>query len=131
MEKLTPRLNTENIRNVRQNIFRKNSSDPYLANSRTITDVITDMDHHPYTRWFRGVYYFPSPIVFEREAGWRKLNNRCYNIISPIEKEEIPHHCWEAPCSTVYPCHPQYLDRRSNQAELDVMLNNACIVQYR
>lgn len=33
----------------------------------------TDMDHHPYTRFFRGVYDNPRPVVHSRHAGVRSV----------------------------------------------------------
>jgi hypothetical protein len=51
--------------------------------------VVNDMDHHPYTRCFRGVYYSSEPIVMEREAGWRPLHNKCYNPGMVVKKRPL------------------------------------------
>lgn len=88
MSDLTANINRHSVESIREEI-KKKISGPYFANSQTVNNVVTDMDHHPYTRWFRGVYYYPDPIVIEREAGWRPLDNRCYSIISPPREE--PH----------------------------------------
>jgi len=128
---LTAERNEKSIEHVRSMIRNKTQSSPYLANNKSVLPVVTDMDHHPYTRFYRGVYYYPDPIIFEREAGWRNVNNACYNLNAPPQEEEMPQHCYEAPCSTVFPCYPQYLTKYSDRDRLDVMINNACVVQYR
>lgn len=131
MDNLTPIQNTENINYIRRQIERKTSSNPYLANNNTILKTVTDMDHHPYTRWYRGVYYYPDPIVMEREAGYRKLENQCYAVNPPPITEKQPSHCFEAACSIQYPCYPEYLQKFADKEALDIMLNKACIVEYR
>lgn len=114
-----------------RNIINKKINGPYLANNKSVLKSVTDQDHHPYSRYFRGVYYFPDPIVFEREAGWRPIHNNCYEMVIPREPDPEPNHCFEAPCTTTFPCYPQYLAKYSDKNALDVMINNACIVQYR
>lgn len=120
----------KSIDSVRSSIERKIRG-PYLANNKTVLNSVTDQDHHPYTRYFRGVYYFPDPIVMEREAGWRPIHNNCYDMVIPRQPETNPHHCYEAPCTTTFPCYPQYLTKYADKNALDVMINNACVVQYR
>jgi len=161
MDNLTPEFNTQNVNYIRKQIEQKTSDRPYFANNNTVTHTVTDMDHHPYTRWYRGVYYYPEPIVFEREAGYRRLENNCYNLSIPsevgrgalatsrggsgsgrggspdpdpqlpLEKPNDPRHCFEAACSIQYPCYPEYLQKFADKDALDIMLNKACIVQYR
>jgi hypothetical protein len=116
---------------VRQEISRKNSSIPYLANNIAVTNVVTDYDHWPYNRWYRGVYYYPEPIVAEREAGWRPIHNSCYSVNIPPEPEPQPHNCFEVACSTTLPCYPEYLSKETDKSALNVMINKACIAQYR
>lgn len=130
MDTLTAKLNEQSIESVRRQIAQKISR-PYLANNQTVLNSVTDMDHHPYTRWFRGVYYYPDPIVMEREAGWRPIRNYCYDLVMPNFPEEQPHHCFEAPCTTTFPCYPQYLTKYADNDALSIMINNACITQYR
>lgn len=128
---LTPDMNEKSIEHVRAMINKKNNNNPYFATQSTITPVMTDMDHHPYTRFYRGVYYYSDPIIFEREAGWRQQHDSCYEVNIPQEQEKQPQHCYEAACSTIFPCYPQYLTKFADRENLDVMVNNACIVQYR
>jgi hypothetical protein len=130
MSNITPIINEDNIENIRQEIAKKING-PYFASQHTVNKITTDMDHHPYSRWFRGVYYYPEPIVLEREAGWRTRNDNCYNVITPMPESKQPEHCFEVPCSTILPCYPKYLTKYADKDSLDIMINNACINQYR
>jgi len=133
MNELTPLLNQHNVDAVREMIKQKKSPNPYFATVGTASDVITDFDHFPYNRYFRGVYSSPTPIVIEREAGFRPRHDRCYSVETPPsrEKSPYPNHCFETSCSTVFPCYPSYLAKYSDRDALNVQLNKACIVQYR
>ena len=131
---MTPCINQYNVENAQAAIARKKSSAPFYATSETVLGAVTDMDHTPYSRFFRGVAEFSEPVVMEREAGWRTVNNGCYSAGCEGEKSEkdsYPNHCFEAPCSTVYPCYPKYLHKYRDRAALDVQLNRACTMQYR
>jgi hypothetical protein len=76
-------INFHNIKNVRQQILRKNMCDlPYIPTMKEAKQVITDYDVFPYNRYFRGVTRSPDPIIAEREAGNRHRNDGCYNISS-------------------------------------------------
>jgi hypothetical protein len=123
---LTARLNDTSIEAIRKGISKKISSSPYLANNNTVRSSITDMDHQPYDRFFRGVYYYPDPIIFEREAGFRPLNNTCYKTAQQLKPDEEPLHCFEAACSTIFPCRPS-----PEKEKLETSIHNECIVQYR
>ena len=123
---LTVKLNERSIESVRRAIGRKVSGMPYLANNNTVKSSITDMDHQPYERFFRGVYYYPDPIIFEREAGYRPVINGCYNSVAAVQSDEDPKHCFESACSTIFPCRPS-ADAEKNE----LAINNECIVQYR
>jgi len=95
---------TTNINYVRHQISRKlNYNIPYYASRDITSNIITDMDHFPYKRYFRGVYHEQSPVIMEREAGFRPRNDSCYTQIS-IPNPSNPDYCWEYPCSTVKPC---------------------------
>ena len=42
---------------IKKQIERKNNYNiPYYATKNSVTKTMTDMDHFPYTRYFRGVY---------------------------------------------------------------------------
>lgn len=129
--RLTPLLNEQNIESVKKMIEMKKGVRPFYATTENTLSVLTDMDHFPYNRYFRGVAHFPEPVVMEREAGWRPLQPSCYGINKPPETQPYPQHCFQMPCSTVYPCYPQYMQKYSDKEFLDLTLNKACIVQYR
>ena len=128
---LNKSLTDKNITSVRDQIHLKKGWKPYFGTQQNSKSIVTDIDHFPYTRFFRGVYYSSNPVVFEREAGWRPTRNSCYGPINCNTDSPYPNHCFESACSTVYPCYPQYLQKISDRDALNVQLNRACIVQYR
>lgn len=130
---LTPILNQNNIERVREMIKRKKESSPFYATSEDLANVITDYDHFPYTRYYRGVYTSSSPIVAEREAGYRPRFDRCYGIKVPPCREAVPYpdHCFQTAGSTVFPCYPEYLDKYGRHDTINIQLNNACINETR
>jgi hypothetical protein len=124
----TAKINQYNIQNVQRQISKKISPNVFYANGNDVLGVITDHDVQPYNKWFRGISYFPNPIIAERESGYRKVHNQCYNNIRPIEKDKQPENCFEAPCSTTFRCFPKK-DDEYKQRELNN--DKLCIVQYR
>ena len=84
---LTPYINKSNIGIIREQIAAKISHCPYYATSQVAMSVITDQDHFPYSRYFRGVPTFSRPVVFEREAGWRNIDNQCYQQSCCVDPE--------------------------------------------
>lgn len=124
-------INRGNVRNVRAQIVEKKMSRPYHATICDADQVLTDYDTFPYPRWWRGVAGLSEPVVAEREAGWRPRRDPCYRLNNAVEESPYPNHCFEAACSTVFPCYPPYLTKYADRESLNVMLNNACIVQYR
>lgn len=128
----TPIINDVNVDNVRQQIALKKGYQPYLATDNQASQVLTDYDTFPYPRWFRGIPESSQPVVAEREAGWRPRHDDCYKVLQPKGPDRrYPNHCFEAACSTVFPCYPEYLQKFSDREALNVILNKACIVQYR
>jgi hypothetical protein len=112
---------------IREQIIQKLKYDrPYYATNRTVGNVVTDFDDFPYNRWYRGKYESDKPIIIEREAGYRHVEKNCY-ITKPELKKEYPRHCFEAPCSTVYPCMPEQFKKYADQEAMNIMLNRACI----
>jgi len=99
---------------------------PYYATNQTVGKTTTDFDNFPYDRWYRGSYTNPKPVIIEREAGYRFVENNCYRDKIVYEKN-YPEHCFETACSVVYPCYPQYLRKYADQNKLDVMLNRTCV----
>jgi len=115
-----------NQKNIEFAKYLKNSSNIYYANQNDVRQVITDFDHFPYQRFYRGVHTSEHPIIIEREAGYRKLEPSCYKE-KLVTKSEYPKHCFEGPASVVYPCYPDYLRKYSDKAELEIMLNRVCV----
>ena len=129
---LTPEINSLNIFSVRSQIANKNSSEPHYATAANARSILTDFDTFPYPRWFRGDYTSSEPVVAEREAGWRQRADPCYKVNPPPSDEgAYPNHCFEAACSTVYPCYPKHLSKWGDREDLNLMLNKGCLVQYR
>ena len=124
-------INASNVYNVRSQIALEKQSQPFHATVNYAKSIVTDYDNFPYGRWYRGQALSDKPIVAEREAGWRPRQKNCYsNFSSPVENK-YPNHCFETACSTVFPCYPKYLQKFSDQEQMNVILNKACIVQYR
>ena len=119
---------TDNVKFVRQQIQRKlNYNLPYYASGVLVNNAITDLDHFPYTRYYRGVYYEDKPVVFEREAGFRNRHDLAYTPYKFTLPTPPPSNCWESACSIVYPCYPQYLRKYADKEELEIMLNRKCV----
>jgi hypothetical protein len=129
----TSHVNDQNVNYVREQIQGKKSFNPYYATAENVSKILTDYDTFPYPRWYRGVPNESRPVIAEREAGWRQQQPNCYKVMKPVEEREYeyPNHCFEGPCSTVYPCYPRYMQKFSDREALNVILNKACIAQYR
>jgi hypothetical protein len=56
-------------------IMMKNSPCLHFPDGKQIKTTLTDMDHFPYRRFFRGVYYESEPVIFGRDAGYRPYMN--------------------------------------------------------
>lgn len=106
MAELTPAMNERNIENVRRMIARKQSAVPFYGTWQQASSILTDMDHHPYSRFYRGDYRSSMPIIMEREAGWRIVNNDAYRGIGgDVGSNAPPEHCFQYASSVVLPCH--------------------------
>ena len=121
----TSKITDKNIKSVMKQINLKKGYQPYFGTKQDTRSVITDIDHFPYTRFFRGVYHSSEPVVFEREAGWRPTRNSCYEQENCNYELPYPNHCFENACSTVFPCYTQYVKKNSTK------LNSDCIMRYR
>jgi hypothetical protein len=58
-----------NIELIKNQIRLKQQDTPHYGTMNINTSVITQIDHHPFTRFYRGVPYSTEPIIFERHAG--------------------------------------------------------------
>ena len=126
-------VNRFNVKNIREQILFKESSIPYMATVREAKGVSTDYDSFPYNRYFRGKYNSERPIVAEREAGWRVREDDCYKLSRPAcdVDTSYPDHCFQVPCSTVFPCYPKHRDKYSDREALLLAINKSCVPQYR
>jgi hypothetical protein len=88
-----------NIESIRKQIKLKQGYKPHYGTINDASSIITDMDHFPYTRFYRGVPSSTYPIVFEREAGWRPNRDSCYGVGNCHHKSEYPNHCFQYACS--------------------------------
>lgn len=124
-------INEINANNIAVLKMCKNRDVPYYATTSTAASVLTDYDQFPYHRWFRGQYKSSKPIVAEREAGWRMRTND-HNVSNHTKnQQDYPHHCFEAPCSTVYPCMTSFNSKFSNMDKETSILNKECVIKYR
>lgn len=66
--------------------------------------IMTDMDHFPYTRFFRGIYNDYKPHVMDREAGVVTHNNIAYNTVyEPIKDDSLSKRIYEGACTMCRP----------------------------
>lgn len=131
MNEETFKINNNNVQNIRGQIDMKKGHNPFFATGLSAQQVLTDYDTFPYPRWFRGVPQSTRPIVAEREAGWRNRNDNCYKLATPVEVTyTYPNTCFEGPCSLVLPCYSNS-KKSSSKRELNNVIDNMCMVQYR
>ena len=102
-------ITESNVNNVRQQVLQIREPVPYLATIANSSQVLTDFDSFPYTRWWRGVPDSSVPIVIEREAGWRPHHNNCYTSQCPLRKNNKPHRSFQTTCKL-----PNYLHYLNN-----------------
>jgi len=88
---------------LNRQIQRKKGHQPYQPDAGVIRGCVTDMDHFPYTRFYRGEYQSDEPVIYGRETG--------YHPVGPVMRQnEIvlsPEPDWDIyfqnPCSTLLP----------------------------
>jgi len=93
-----------NLNLIRYQISRKNNLEyPYYATENMAKNILTDMDHFPYKRYFRSVYHQSDPRIMDREAGYSTRIDDCYKYLSIPDVK--PHKfCWQNACTSVKPC---------------------------
>ena len=125
-------ITKSNIDEVRYRIALKmNSNFPYYATKECTRSVITDMDHFPYRRFYRGEYHSIDPIILEREAGYRQRQDRKY--IQLVESTVVrPEYCWQYPCTSIKPCKPEPKNKGGEvkEKEKEVKEKEKCITNY-
>ena len=99
-------ISRQNVQAIRNQIRAKmNYNQPYYATQDVAGSVLTDFDHFPYRRYFRGIAERSAPLIAEREAGYRPRQDACYRH-HRVPKICPVNYCWQAPCTTVFPCKP-------------------------
>ena len=97
-------ITQKNIEHVRSQIAAKTKGVlPFYASANAAPLVVTDRDVFPYGRFYRGIANSSNPVIYEREAGWRRRNDSCYEPQRKFDLE-TPNYCWQTACSTVLPC---------------------------
>jgi hypothetical protein len=71
-----------NILKIRSMIFKKIQNKPYHATVADVKDVISNIDHYPYTRFFKGDYKSSEPVVAARQAGYVPNHHQAPYIVS-------------------------------------------------
>lgn len=118
-------VSDENITSIQKQIYMKNGYNPFFGTVNGAESIITDMDHYPYTRFYRGVYNSSQPITFEREAGWRPRRDACYSVNKCSKLDDYPNHCFKSACSTVYPC-----KQKSFPKDSLIQIDHNCVSKY-
>jgi hypothetical protein len=107
---------------LKKQIEKKLSTSPYYATEQDCKNIITDFDHFPYTRWYRGNSALYVPVVAERQAGWRIRHDDCYKQEKTIDNTHTPNVCFQNAPNAAFPC------QTSGQPN-DKFYNKSCIVQ--
>lgn len=125
-------INNLNYQNVLSQIQLKKGYLPYYATENTTSIVLTDYDYFPYKRWWRGQTGLDTPIVAEREAGWRPRQDACYSKMPNLHKPPaLADFCFETACSTVYPCKVAAPVDTIGKIATNIASNNSPIIEYR
>lgn len=93
---------------VLQQYWSRRYTTPGLTPASLLRQVDTDMDHFPYSRFYRGIYDCDRPRVMDREAGFRRLRPQAYAPYTPDAPPPPPPYsgCFQIACSTILPCVP-------------------------
>lgn len=80
---------------------------PFFPTANCISPFLTDVNELPYPRFYRGRALTPSPIVWEREAGYNTtiLQPSTYTYVQP-QPDGNELYCFQAACNTIFPCNP-------------------------
>ena len=122
-------INEANHNFVQSLIQNKKNFIPYYSSGPS---VLTDMDVFPYTRFYRNNPASDHISIFEREAGWKPVKNKCYDdpVVKP-EKDLYPNHCFQSAPSVTYPCYPETMRKYSDKDALQIQLLRKGINEYR
>lgn len=132
---MTDNIQNNNVNFVRSQIYQKIQPEPYYATIQHAKAVLTDQDHFPYKRYYRGHYASSYPIVDERAAGFRPRIDNCYKP-EVYKKDQFcttkgNDLCWQSGSTVTYPCRNQFLKKYADIDEIRQLLDVGCISQYR
>ncbi len=113
-------LSRRNHDAIQYQIELVNQQTPFFPTKNLIKSVVTDIDHFPYTRFYRGNPRADMPTIMEKEAGFRRKLD-CYKPVYVPDEGPFPNVCFEVPCSTTYPCNPDY------NPKSDLWVNKTCV----
>ena len=86
-----------------QILLKANPDSKFRASNESILPSKTDHDHFPYTRYYRGEYKNPNPMVTTNKAGWNNLRNDCYKCTEYMVSKPNDT-CFQLSCNTTLPC---------------------------
>jgi hypothetical protein len=114
-------LHQRNIQNIKNQIFIKNNSqNTYYATTMNNKNVITEYDHFPYTRFWKGIPKSSHNYVDSREAGWNRREDKCYKGCGVSQEMFPPQVCFQ------YTYAPQFCE-----APLTGNQGGNCVLSYR
>lgn len=89
---------------LRNSILAKLQERPFRWSQ---TNILTQPERafFPYSKWFRGEYMSDTPIIAEREAGFRPRESR-KPFWKPSTGHAYPQHCFRPGLRTHTPCYP-------------------------
>lgn len=135
-DNLSYSITYDNIDRVRSQIaLKQDSSVPIFGLStfkgcfspvREVENTLTDFDHFPYSRYFRGVYSDNCPRIIEREAGWRPRDDKAYKKEFEYRRSDYPKSCFET--SLIFPrCIISNIAGEEQEDYRALFLNRVCV----
>ena len=76
----------KNIMSIQDMIDKKVGDKPFIVSKTDVKKVVSEVDHFPYTKFWRGQYKSDTPIVSQRDAGVLKPSEMVRESVSPISQ---------------------------------------------
>lgn len=125
-------MSTTNETYIQKLIKQKQSSEPFFSTEQDASHTVLEVDHFPYTKFFKGDYTSDQPTVMNREAGVSFQKKESNTKIKKPPMEVKPNHCFHYPCTTVRPCYVPISGRYKNDLMINQYINTQqCNVRYR
>lgn len=109
-----------NIDNVYKMVNEKKSDTPIHITYSDGELIKTPYNVFPYTKWYKGEYLCSKPIVADREAGYRKINNYNHSKIPYIGNSPF---WFQGPCSVLL---PTVINKIGDKDKLEINIPNKC-----